>query len=323
MTNWTRQRNRFLNFLGVKRGDGTVWPTEDAPTPAPAAILPTPATPGTVTVESPPPPPPLPPVAEVVTPDPVDEEQPRPRLKELHFFEESYDGTRHDGVRAKIGWPRERLFVHANDGGAEHPTKTSRVGQHVHSLHFNFAPWNDTTMGPNMRKSRLEELVARAVRLKAVGVSFDQECHTIMWGPTFLDMFYRFAANAGLPLTLVPNVGFSHLLVQKKPDEWSWPVRFAMQPTDVCGFLSERTAKAVQWYYGASAEVFLSGRDQSERYGYTKPIIPMMDGVGRLAAPDELELAEALWEKFGSLGIFNAGGLRPKTIEFLQQCAKE
>lgn len=192
----------------------------------------------------------------------------------------------------------------------------------MQSLHFYYAPWNDAKMGLEEKKNRLEELIARALRLKAAAVSFDQECHTIMWGPIFLDMFYRLANQAGLPLILVPKVGFEHLLVQSKPDDWSWPVRFGMQPADVGGFLSERTEKAVQWYYGASAEVFLSGREQIEKVGYTKPIVPMMDGVGRLTARDEVELAQRLWDEFGSLGFFNAGGLRPQTVELVRQFGK-
>lgn len=264
-------------------------------------------------VSLPPPPPstPLPPPAQVP-----------PRLGELHIWAESYDGRRYDDLLAKVGWPHARTFVHANDGDR---TVASRGRRHVHALHFYFAPWNNTGLTVSGRQNLVDIAIARARKLGASAVSIDHETHFIMWGPNFLQYLHDRCDAADLPLIHVPLSGWGHLLDSRTRDDWAWTRsdRFNMSEQAVAAFLQANTAISLQWYYGPDAQVFLSGADRCERLGYTRPLVPLMDGAGRLTAAQQVALAETIWQRFGSIGLFNPAGVSPDLIATLRRFAKE
>jgi hypothetical protein len=248
---------------------------------------------------------------------------PQPRLRQLHIWCESPDGTRHDALLAKIRWPRERLFVHAND--SERATTTTRFGRHVHALHFAYAPWNNTSLTLSGRQQLVDLAITRARKLNATAMSIDHETHFIMWGPAFLQYISDSCAAAGLPLIHVPAVGLRHLLNTQTRDDWVWtrPDRFNMSEQAVAAFLNVNTATSLQWYYGPDADVFIEGANRCRRLGFTRPIIPLMEGRGRISPIQQVALAETLWSHFGSIGLFNPSAVAPGLVETLNRLAKE
>lgn len=135
----------------------------------------------------------------------------------------------------------------------------------------------------------------------------------------------KMATAAGLPLIHVPATGLRHLLESKESDDWVWTRkdRFGLTPESVAQVLNISTAESLQWYYGSDASVFTAARTYCESIGLKTPIVPMMDGAGRLSTVNQVAVATALWNEFGSIGLFNPCGVSTALRDLLAKFARE
>ncbi len=262
---------------------------------------------------------PVPPVVvapPVVTPEPpaIPPVAARPRLRQLHIWCESADGTRFDSLLGSIGWPSDRVYVHVNDRKDMRP---SRRGKNVMALHCLYEPW---ASAPADLTGRLSEMCRRAKAQGYYAVSLDHEVWTIMSGPALLRSMSIIARSFGLGFIDVPKVGFEHLLVARS-DNWAWtrpPPKANMTPQAVCAFVGENSDATLQWYYGPSADTFIDSRDYIEDLGYVGNMLPLMEGAGRITDTTAAEMTHKLWAEFGSIGLFNPQVIRTKHLAALR-----